>query len=118
MKAFGTRKTFQIFSVATLITGIIYFFFNYCYLSKRPQIEGNDIVKKVPKDKTKATIENGKIIKGIKEIDVCKEKEYETEPFLNSNVQISNDKEKLNDSETPQSNDVEEENMMKSVKTC
>ncbi|XP_018396195.1 PREDICTED: uncharacterized protein LOC108774550 [Cyphomyrmex costatus] len=50
MKAFGTRPTYQIFSVVTLLTGIIYFIFNVTYLKKRSQIEGNDIVKKKPKN--------------------------------------------------------------------
>ncbi|PSN42174.1 hypothetical protein C0J52_09851 [Blattella germanica] len=49
MKAFGTRPTYQIFSGTCIITGIIYFFFNKFYLRKRPQVEGNDIVKKKPK---------------------------------------------------------------------
>ncbi|XP_032677728.1 major facilitator superfamily domain-containing protein 6 [Odontomachus brunneus] len=49
MKAFGTRPTYQIFAVITLVTGIIYFIFNVAYLKKRPQVEGNDIVKKKPK---------------------------------------------------------------------
>ncbi|XP_011309592.1 uncharacterized protein [Fopius arisanus] len=49
MTAFGTRPTYQIFAVVCLITGLIYFFFNLFYLKKRPQVEGNDIVKKKPK---------------------------------------------------------------------
>ncbi|XP_016840927.1 major facilitator superfamily domain-containing protein 6 isoform X1 [Nasonia vitripennis] len=49
MKAFGTRPTYQIFSVVSLVVGLIYFFFNLLYLSKQPQVEGNDIVKKKPK---------------------------------------------------------------------
>ncbi|XP_014475559.1 PREDICTED: uncharacterized protein LOC106744924 [Dinoponera quadriceps] len=49
MKAFGTRPTYQIFAVVTLVTGIIYFVFNAAYLKRRPQPEGNDIVKKKPK---------------------------------------------------------------------
>jgi len=35
MKAFGTRPTYRIFSVITLITGVIYFIFNATYLKKR-----------------------------------------------------------------------------------
>ncbi|KAL0119338.1 hypothetical protein PUN28_009720 [Cardiocondyla obscurior] len=50
MKAFGTRPTYQIFAVMTLVTGIIYFIFNATYLKKRSQIEGNDIVKQKPKN--------------------------------------------------------------------
>ncbi|KAG7205834.1 hypothetical protein KM043_007775 [Ampulex compressa] len=49
MKAFGTRPTYQIFAVVSLVTGIIYFLFNVTYLRRRPQVEGNDIVKKKPK---------------------------------------------------------------------
>ncbi|XP_057330117.1 uncharacterized protein LOC130670705 [Microplitis mediator] len=55
MKAVGTRPTYQIFSVVSLVSGLIYFFFNMCYLQKRPQVEGNDIVKKEPKK----SVENG-----------------------------------------------------------
>jgi len=50
MKGFGTRPTYQIFAVITLVTGIIYFIFNATYLKKRSQLEGNDIVKKKPKN--------------------------------------------------------------------
>lgn len=50
IKGFGTRPTYQIFAVITLVTGIIYFVFNATYLKKRPQLEGNDIVKKKPKN--------------------------------------------------------------------
>lgn len=46
MKTFGTRPTYQIFAVVTLVTGIIYLIFNMTYLKKRSQLEGNDIVKK------------------------------------------------------------------------
>jgi len=49
MKGFGTRPTYQIFAVVTLVTGIIYFIFNAAYLKKRPQLEGNDIIKQRPK---------------------------------------------------------------------
>ncbi|GAB1866623.1 Macrophage MHC class I receptor 2-like protein [Camponotus japonicus] len=50
MKTFGTRPTYQIFAMITLVTGIIYFIFNMTYLKKRPQFEGNDIVKKKSKN--------------------------------------------------------------------
>lgn len=49
MKAFGTRPTFQIFAVFSLLTGIMYGLFNQFYIRKRPQREGNDICKKEPK---------------------------------------------------------------------
>lgn len=50
MNAFGTRPTYRIFAVVTLITGLIYFVFNATYLKKRSREgkEGNDIVKKKP----------------------------------------------------------------------
>lgn len=50
MKFFGTRPTYQIFAVITLVTGIIYFIFNATYLKKRSHLEGNDIVKKKQKN--------------------------------------------------------------------
>ncbi|XP_050598666.1 uncharacterized protein LOC126926383 [Bombus affinis] len=50
MKAFGTRPTYRIFAMITLITGIMYYIFNVAYLKKQPQVEGNDIVKKKPKN--------------------------------------------------------------------
>ncbi|XP_070160005.1 uncharacterized protein [Polyergus mexicanus] len=50
MKAFGTRPTYQIFAVITLVTGIIYLIFNITYLKKRSQFEGNDIVQKKSKN--------------------------------------------------------------------
>lgn len=50
MKAYGTRPTYRIFAVITLITGVMYYVFNVAYLKKRPQVEGNDIVKKKPKN--------------------------------------------------------------------
>lgn len=46
MTAFGTRPTYRIFAVACTVTGFLYFLFNHFYLRKRPQVEGNDIVKK------------------------------------------------------------------------
>ncbi|XP_034947864.1 uncharacterized protein [Chelonus insularis] len=61
MKAIGTRNTYRIFAVVSIITGIIYFFFNALYLKKRPQVEGNDIVKKEPKKKTMNGIEASSI---------------------------------------------------------
>ncbi|XP_012278915.1 uncharacterized protein LOC105698878 [Orussus abietinus] len=62
MKAFGTRPTYQIFAVVSLATGVIYYIFNMAYLKKRPQVEGNDIVKKKPKPpKDTGGLENGTI---------------------------------------------------------
>lgn len=65
MKAFGTRPTYQIFAGITLFTGLIYFSFNLLYLKKRPQVEGNDIVKKQKKPKKLNDSENG-----IIEVDI------------------------------------------------
>ncbi|KAK6617965.1 hypothetical protein RUM44_002407 [Polyplax serrata] len=45
MKAFGTRQTYRIFAVFSVIVGFLYYFFNQFYITKRPQIEGNDICK-------------------------------------------------------------------------
>lgn len=70
MKAFGTRPTYQIFAVISLVTGLIYFFFNALYLKKRPQVEGNDIVKKKPKT-TRTENQNG----GLVEIALDDEKD-------------------------------------------
>ncbi|KAL6260225.1 hypothetical protein P5V15_007760 [Pogonomyrmex californicus] len=50
MKAFGTRPTYQIFAVVTLVTGLIYILFNMIYLKKRSQLKGNDIVKQKPEN--------------------------------------------------------------------
>ncbi|XP_051153440.1 uncharacterized protein LOC127276820 [Leptopilina boulardi] len=64
MKGVGTRPTYQIFALASLLTGLMYYVFNVTYLKKRPQVEGNDIVKKEPKKK-KTTgqndLENGSV---------------------------------------------------------
>ncbi|XP_017882086.1 uncharacterized protein LOC108626124 [Ceratina calcarata] len=62
MKAFGTRPTYRIFAAMTLITGTMYYVFNVAYLKKRPQVEGNDIVKKKPKNADNQNgLENGTI---------------------------------------------------------
>lgn len=80
MKGVGTRPTYQIFAAASLLTGLMYYVFNVTYLKKRPQVEGNDIVKKEPKTKKKTTtttmttttkgqndLENGSVEIGSKE---------------------------------------------------
>lgn len=75
MKAFGTRPTYQIFSGMTLITGLVYFMFNTFYLRKRPQVEGNDIVKKKPKKiETKESGEKVEINMADKEIAIVNDK--------------------------------------------
>lgn len=45
MKAFGTRPTYRIFAVMTLLTGIMYFIFNITYLRKRSRLEDDDLEK-------------------------------------------------------------------------
>lgn len=75
MKAFGTRPTYQIFAVISLVTGLIYFFFNALYLKKRPQVEGNDIVKKKPKTRMTGNQNGGLDRGGIVEIPLDDEKE-------------------------------------------
>ncbi|XP_053978995.1 uncharacterized protein LOC128876555 [Hylaeus volcanicus] len=68
MKAFGTRPTYRIFAVVTLITGMMYYIFNVAYLKKRPQVEGNDIVKKKPKKvENQNGVESGIIEIGLEE---------------------------------------------------
>ncbi|XP_014616480.1 PREDICTED: uncharacterized protein LOC106793789 [Polistes canadensis] len=84
MKAFGTRPTYQIFAVISLVTGLIYFFFNALYLKKRPQVEGNDIVKKKPK--TMTGNQNG-LDRGIVETIPLDEK--------NQHHDITNEKDKM-----------------------
>ncbi|XP_043494218.1 uncharacterized protein LOC122519090 isoform X1 [Polistes fuscatus] len=84
MKAFGTRPTYQIFAVISLVTGLIYFFFNALYLKKRPQVEGNDIVKKKPK--TMTSNQNG-LDRGIVETIPLDEK--------NQHHDITNEKNKM-----------------------
>ncbi|XP_015601775.1 uncharacterized protein LOC107270873 [Cephus cinctus] len=65
MKALGTRPTYQIFAAVSLITGLMYFIFNAAYLKKRPQVEGNDIVKKKPKKpKDQVELEGGETVVG------------------------------------------------------
>lgn len=46
MKFYGTRPTYQIFAVATLITGFIYFFFNKFYIRRRVTIADDAITEK------------------------------------------------------------------------
>lgn len=100
MKAFGTRPTYQIFSVAALVTGLIYLLFNILYLSKRPQPEGNDIVKKIPKKPVDQNgLENGtaeqinldgrieekeKIARGIENEAFVKDREEDIEVINNA----------------------------------
>ncbi|XP_003695686.1 uncharacterized protein LOC100872700 isoform X1 [Apis florea] len=83
MKAFGTRPTYRIFAVVTLITGIMYYIFNVAYLKKRPQVEGNDIVKKKPKN-----VENG-LERGIIEIDLEEKKRSTNENEKNESNNLT-----------------------------
>ncbi|XP_045537535.1 uncharacterized protein LOC106717587 [Papilio machaon] len=48
MKFVGTRPTYQIFAIATLLTGCVYYLFNKFYIGKRPYNDDNDICKKKP----------------------------------------------------------------------
>lgn len=80
MKAFGTRPTYRIFAVITLITGMMYYIFNVAYLKKRPQVEGNDIVKKKPKKMANQNgLENGTIEIGMEEKQQQRNEEKEKE---------------------------------------
>lgn len=90
MKAFGTRPTYQIFAVVTLVTGIIYFVFNVAYLKKRPQLEGNDIVKKKPKTINVKSSEKHTNDINLEEKPQLKEIEKKTEDNLMKNDGIDN----------------------------
>lgn len=48
MKFVGTRPTYQIFAIATFLTGCVYYLFNKFYIGKRPFDDSNDICKKRP----------------------------------------------------------------------
>ncbi|XP_043801510.1 uncharacterized protein LOC122719615 isoform X2 [Apis laboriosa] len=85
MKAFGTRPTYRIFAVVTLITGIMYYIFNVAYLKKRPQVEGNDIVKKKPKN---VENQNG-LESGIIEIDLEEKKRSRDENEKNESNNLT-----------------------------
>lgn len=92
MKAFGTRPTYRIFSVMTLITGFIYLLFNVFYLSKRPQIEGNDIVKKKPKNVDKE--KNNETVKSFDDNSIKSQKEKEADesrvPYVIDDIEAIN----------------------------
>ncbi|XP_020290838.1 major facilitator superfamily domain-containing protein 6 [Pseudomyrmex gracilis] len=53
MKAFGTRPTYRIFAVMTLVTGVMYFIFNITYLRKRSRLDRNDLEKQKPKEQSR-----------------------------------------------------------------
>ncbi|XP_058802844.1 uncharacterized protein LOC131670884 [Phymastichus coffea] len=91
MKAFGTRPTYQIFSGATLLTGLVYLCFNVFYLSKRPQVEGNDIVKKKPKGPK----QNGSLAPSIEDSKQKKEKEIESVPYIVDDIEAVNNAKNL-----------------------
>ncbi|XP_017757430.1 PREDICTED: major facilitator superfamily domain-containing protein 6 [Eufriesea mexicana] len=81
MKAFGTRPTYRIFAVITLITGVMYYIFNVAYLKKQPQVEGNDIVKKKPKKvENQNGLESGIIEIGLEEKKQSQNEEKKNEP--------------------------------------
>ena len=93
MKAFGTRPTYQIFAVITLVTGLLYLLFNLTYLAKRPQVEGNDIVKKKPKVKPQPAVENG----DLEASKANKEKEIAigSDPYIIDDIEAINNAKNL-----------------------
>ncbi|XP_068626476.1 uncharacterized protein [Battus philenor] len=48
MKFVGTRPTYQIFAIATFLTGCVYYLFNKFYIGKRARDDKNDLCKKTP----------------------------------------------------------------------
>ncbi|KAJ8683434.1 hypothetical protein QAD02_019226 [Eretmocerus hayati] len=97
MKFFGTRPTYRIFAVMTLVIGLLYFFFNLLYLSKRPQVEGNDIVKKKPKVKEQPSQVNGSV-SNIEENCEKKDKmasEVRNEPYIVDDIEAINNAKNL-----------------------
>lgn len=90
MKGFGTRATYRIFAAMTFVTGVIYLLFNLLYLQKRPQVEGNDIVKKEPKPDKKPPV--------IKDLENNKEKIAQAEesmPYFVDDIEAINNAKNL-----------------------
>ena len=97
MKAFGTRQTFQIFAVATLITGFCYFLFNILYLSKKSRDESNEIGKKdCIKEKSESMPEKITVTKDSQEKVSCQEPELKINHFTNIAECINEKKEESN----------------------
>ncbi|XP_011504820.1 PREDICTED: uncharacterized protein LOC105367748 [Ceratosolen solmsi marchali] len=104
MKAFGTRPTYQIFAVMSLVTGLIYLLFNITYLMKQPQVEGNDIVKKTPKTKTQPSIAIS-ATQNLEESKARKEKialETQQEPYIVDDIEAINNAKNLDIIESAQ----------------
>ncbi|XP_012265072.2 uncharacterized protein LOC105691281 [Athalia rosae] len=92
MKSVGTRPTYQILGGMSCITGIVYFLFNRLYLRKRPQVEGNDIVKKKPKKRDAEVADQGPV--ELTEKSGYKEKEEKRDDKISygsENKAFSND---------------------------
>ncbi|XP_034183594.2 uncharacterized protein LOC117605903 isoform X1 [Osmia lignaria lignaria] len=119
MKAFGTRPTYRIFAVMTLITGIMYYIFNVAYLKKRPQVEGNDIVKKKPK---KVENQNG-LESGIIEIGLEEQKHHRNDDENNEsnnltgidNKAFSEEQDNMKDEENKRKSNMEAVNNAKNL---
>ncbi|XP_025829071.1 uncharacterized protein LOC108740930 [Agrilus planipennis] len=65
IKIFGTRQTYRIFSVATAVTGLLYFFFNFFYINRRKkkqeqekETEKKNDINMDNKDSSKDSIKN------------------------------------------------------------
>jgi phage terminase small subunit len=111
MKAFGTRPTYQIFAVMSLLTGLIYLVFNLTYLMKRPQVEGNDIVKKTSKSKLQSNINDAS--HDLEENKSRKEKialETQQEPYIVEDIEAINNAKNLDIIESVQ-DDNDEQNL-------
>ncbi|XP_014238903.1 major facilitator superfamily domain-containing protein 6-like [Trichogramma pretiosum] len=102
IKFYGTRPTYQIFSVVTLFTGFLYLFFNLTYLAKRPQVEGNEIVKKEPKVTTKETAVQ-------KDSTTPHLKELENTPYLVDDIEAMNNAKNLDIVEAVNNQDEDDE---------
>lgn len=60
MKAFGTRPTYRIFAVMTLVTGVMYFIFNITYLKNESSLERDDLEKQKEQPKEQSRNSLGK----------------------------------------------------------
>lgn len=116
MKAFDTRPTYRIFAVMCTITGAVYFLFNKFYLRKRPQVEGNDIVKKKPKpgdmieidltgDQKEEQMKNG--TNNNPEDSIIEEKNKKN---CDKSIELNTTNEKKKDSDETCKNEIEEYN--------
>lgn len=122
MKAYGTRPTYRIFAVITLITGLMYYIFNVAYLKKRPQVEGNDIVKKKPKNvQNQNGLESGIIEIALEEKKQCQNDEKEKESKNTAGIEneaFSNEQENtkyLREDENQRPNNLEAVNNAKNL---